>query len=585
MKNRKLIVAIVIFLVMAGAFGIRFYKFHDWLYFKMDQSRDAFMIANAVQNGPEFLPLLGPRAGATQVSNGYLRLGPAFYYFQYLAGKIFNSTEPNVFAYPDLFFSIMIIPLLYLFARLYFSRSISLLIVLMYSFSFLVIQYSRFAWNPNSLSFFTILSFYGLLKFLNCDKSKSGRWWLALWALGLSIGSQLHFFGFFALLGISALLILAHYEVWKISRIKELFAKESLKGFFSAAAVTILIFLAVSSPIIISDVMKKGENSKNFIQALSSKPKNEPLRVKIRTNIEENLKYYCLITTSGCYRGEAKDNVILVLITGVILLAGIYASIREIRKNSSQISRDFAWLMLFWIGVFFILSIPVASQLRPRFFILVFAVPFLFLGMIFLMLEEKFGKIGRIAAVLLTAAILAMNAKGTQSWFREQGSSQVEHTAVKRTLILKVKDGVTLGQLGKAVDYIYRQRKNDSNIYYYVKPEHVRPIRYLFAEINDPGLKYNVLKLNEDPKAQYFAITPSDGGIKPFQRKYGDNFQVLSQKQFGQIMVYEVNFTNRNINDNFRFNRDRGRTDRIFWKDVFGIAEKNGEAINIEGGE
>src|SRR4030042_1926401 len=160
-----------------------------------------------------------------------------FYYFQYLSGKIFNSTRPDVFAYPDLFFSIAVLPLLFIFLRLYFSRRISIFVVAMYAFSFLVIEYSRFAWNPNSLPFFVILSFYGLLKFLKEVNEKKKRWWIALWAVGIFIGSQLHFLGFFVLLGVSGIMFLVHYRVWEKSNIKEYVRKENLKKVLISASI------------------------------------------------------------------------------------------------------------------------------------------------------------------------------------------------------------------------------------------------------------------------------------------------------------------------------------------------------------
>ncbi|MEA1926162.1 MAG: phospholipid carrier-dependent glycosyltransferase, partial [Patescibacteria group bacterium] len=185
-------------IIIAGAIFVRTYHYHEWLFFKWDQARDAVLLAPAIQHGPEHLPLLGPRA--TRVGNDYLRLGPAYYYTQYISGALFSSTKPDVFAYPDLFFSILTIPLLYFFLRLYFSRFNALLGVLLYAFSFLIIQYSRFSWNPNSVPFFTLLSFYGLLQFTKKDQSlKKKTLWLGLWALALSIASQYHFFALFSL--------------------------------------------------------------------------------------------------------------------------------------------------------------------------------------------------------------------------------------------------------------------------------------------------------------------------------------------------------------------------------------------------
>ena len=94
---------IVLFsLVIALAIFLRVWHFSDWLFFKMDQARDASIIKQAFELGPGWLPLLGPKAGGTD-----LNLGPAFYYFQYLAASLFQSVHPAVLAFPDLLFGIL----------------------------------------------------------------------------------------------------------------------------------------------------------------------------------------------------------------------------------------------------------------------------------------------------------------------------------------------------------------------------------------------------------------------------------------------------------------------------------------------
>ena len=560
---------------MTGAFAVRFYHFHDWLYFKMDQSRDAFMVANAVQNGPQDLPLLGARAGATKVKYGFLRLGPIFYYFQYLSGALFHSVKPDVFAYPDLFFGIMVLPLLYVFSRIYFKRYISLLIMLMYAFSFLIIQYSRFAWNPNSLPFFVILSFIGLLKMLNPQKEKNRKWWVALWATGLAIGSQLHFVGFFSLIGVSGLLVIYHYKLWKATNIRKIFKKEIFKKIAISIGVALAVFLVFYTPVIISDSMMHWENSKDFIQAFSSKPTNHSFIEKLGKNTEESIKYYTMITTSYIANHDhPSKNFWPYLFSILVFISGIVLIIQSIKKTKNNLKKDFLLLLLFWIGFFFVMTTLVAYQIRPRYFIFVFAVPFIFLGIIFEFLEEKKIKFYPYIIASLVALILLFNANGTTAWFKEQSKSQKEHFKVRRTLILKVKDGVTLGQLEKVSNYIYAHHRPGYTLYFYVKPEHVRPLQYLFWEKNDPTLIYSTLKLNQNPKAQYFAVVPAkEEAINKVEKKYGVTFTVLNSQQFGQLEVFEINFTNRKVSDSFHFNKKTGETDRVFWKDVFGIKE------------
>lgn len=570
----------LIFLVMILAFTVRFYNFHDWLYFKMDQARDSFVIGNAIENGPGYLPLLGARAGATEVDNGFLRLGPAFYYFQYISGKIFNSTVPDIFAYPDLFFSILAIPLLYFFLRFYFEKRNAFLIMLMYTFSFLVIEYSRFAWNPNSLSFFTLLSFCSLLKLLNTDNFKQKIGWAFVWALGISIGSQLHFLGLFCLPSISFLLILLHYKPWKKEEIIRIKSNFSFKKTAAICAVVIATALFIYSPVIISDVIRKGENSKNFVQAFGTKPGKKPFLEKISKSLKEQTKYYCIVATSECYKGKIEKNKTFGFLTAAVMLFGLALLARKIRKEKDAVKKDFLWLILVWFGVFFFLAIPLYASLRPRFFIPVFPIPFIFLGLIGLFFEEKMADKGKYAMLLIAVIILGLNIRGTSEWFKEQADSQKGSRTIDRTLILKNQDGVTLGQLEKAADFIYEKTKKGNNAHFYVKPEHVQPMRYLLSQKKDPNFKYFLLDKQIDSNGQYFAIYPSKNKDSFLEEKFGSNVEILSTREIGQIKIQEFKFLESLGREDFKFNSDQGISDRVFWKDVFGIDDSRGIQID-----
>jgi hypothetical protein len=233
--------------------------------------------------------------------------------------------------------------------------------------------------------------------------------------------------------------------------------------------------------------------------------------------------------------------------------------------------RDFLALLIVWVGVFTILTIPVSFQLRPRFFIVVFAIPFISLGLFFEYLEERINRRhAAILSILITAGIITWNTHGTYAWFKEQAISQKKAVIVKRTLILKAKDGVTLGQLQRATDWMYAQHKSGTTLYYYIKPEHVRPINFLLHEKSDKNLDFATMVINENPHAQYFAVLPTDGNLDDVIAKYGQNIRVLAQQQFGQLTVYELDFPGRAVSNTFKLKKTVNTEDRIYWKDVFG---------------
>lgn len=595
--DAKKISLIALAAIMLFSFFVRSYNFHDWLYFKMDQARDANLVGNAINNGPEYLPLLGPRAGATQVSSGFLRLGPAFYYFQYIGGKLFNSTKPDVFAYPDLFFSILTIPLLYAFLCFYFSRFNSVLITAMYSFSFIVIQYSRFAWNPNSLLFFTLLSFYSLLKFIDCRDKKKKIFWITLWALGAAIGSQLHFIGLFCLLGVSFALLFLHLEIWKKSHISKIKSFRSWRNALPYCLTFLAVFMLIYSPVIISDIMKNGRNSKNFIEALSTKSNDKPLSYKIKRSIAKQGQNYCLITTSDCYTGKVgltwkKKQTINWLpafnLTLFIMLSGLTLTAYQLAKRrfgeSDKIKKYFLWLILLWFGSLFILAIPLYASLRPRFFIFIFPIPFIFIGLVFEFLEKIFSKKALFFSFLATCGIITMNMRGTIAWFSEQKESQIKNIDASRTLILKNQDGVTLGQLERATDYIYSKKIKNKPLYFSAKTEHVMPIKYLLYQKNDSSLIFSKFKKIDDPQGLYFTIIPSHDGEKEIREKFGNDFSIISHKPFGQISVYEILYTGalQEKEPSTVSGSDQILEDRLFWKDVFGAGKNSNNTTSVE---
>lgn len=134
-------------MIVALGIFLRTYHFRDWLRFSDDQARDAIIIRNIIEH-KQSLPLLGPIAGTST-----FYLGPAYYYIEYGAAKVFGAA-PDKIALPDLLFSILAIPPLFFFLKKYFSEKLSLSLTALFAVSFFAVRYSRFAWNPNSTGFF-----------------------------------------------------------------------------------------------------------------------------------------------------------------------------------------------------------------------------------------------------------------------------------------------------------------------------------------------------------------------------------------------------------------------------------------------
>lgn len=157
-KNKEII--IVVFLFFLSLF-FRVYQLPKYISFHQDQVRDLFYIKKYFEQ--KKIILLGPKA-----SVGDFYLPPFWYYlmsFVYLFSK-----SPLAQAFMVAFLNSIATIFIYLLTKKIISYKISFLISLLYSLSPLSIEYSRFAWNPNPIPLFTILTFYFLILFLEKRK-------------------------------------------------------------------------------------------------------------------------------------------------------------------------------------------------------------------------------------------------------------------------------------------------------------------------------------------------------------------------------------------------------------------------------
>jgi hypothetical protein len=599
--SKKILFATSFLIIIIGAIFVRTYHYNEWLFFKWDQARDAILLSSAIKDGPGHLPLLGPRA--TKIGDDYLRLGPAYYYIQYLTGVIFNSTNPAIFAYSDLFFSIASIILLFLFLRIYFTQGISLLATMMYSFSFLVVQYSRFSWNPNSVPFFTLLTFYGLLRFSIAKTFKARLGWLSLWALGFAIASQYHFFAFFVLTGVSGLFLGWYFlnNVLKITSLQKikpsLFKKyfsRIIKAVFSKASLSyailvILIFGILYTPVIISDIKTHGSNTKLFFQMFSASGREDKsFSEKLIRNFREQGDNYFLITTGFKHRSGMKNDPLTVGLGLFIILSGLLLIKKEFpfKKENPQ-QRNFLILLLIWIGVFFIITIPASYQLRPRYFVPVFPVPFIIIALWLTILGNRIVKHYTLLIILITLLILGSNFYGLNQWFHEQSQSQKESFKTYRTLILRHRDGVTLNQLELVTDYLLAENaKVSSSIHYTSTTEYYLPFQYLLPHRNLEQVKLPIaIKKNiSDLENLEILYAINNGKDKSANKKLAPYLEEVSKKQFGQLFVHKMKVINKEkLSDTITtINQKKAtqtvssdaaleekKTARLFWQDVF----------------
>lgn len=230
------------------SFGIflRFYRFEEFVTFLGDQGRDAIIIKRIITG--EHFPAIGPPSSVGQVY-----LGPFYYYF-IAPWLLFFNFNPLGLAFGVCFFSSLFIIVNYLIVKELFDQKTALISSTLVAFSFVLIDLSRFSWNPNLLPLFSLINLYFFIKSL-----KTHRWYyFGLTGAFLSFCLQLHYVFLFSLPGF----FLIYLFSFKRNRVN---LKTSILNF----SILLTAFFLSSSPLLIFDLRHNFLNTKNFLNLIS----------------------------------------------------------------------------------------------------------------------------------------------------------------------------------------------------------------------------------------------------------------------------------------------------------------------------
>ena len=234
-KNNQRIVFIVWVILLA--FFLRVFRLPDFISYHQDQVRDLFYVQNHFQQGQ--MILLGPKA-----SVGDFFLPPFWYYLMSIA--YFFSSSPVAPAFIVVIFGSFTTLFIYLFCEKFFDNKVAIFSSLLYSVSPLSIDYSRFAWNPNPIPFFTIAAFYFLYIYIYKQKNYG----LILGAITANLALQLHYQGMVVLAFFFLALIISK--------------KLSIKQFIKLIIINLILFL----PFFIHEFGHRFENTKGILDFL-----------------------------------------------------------------------------------------------------------------------------------------------------------------------------------------------------------------------------------------------------------------------------------------------------------------------------
>lgn len=216
-KHRHHLIALAIFFL---AFFLRVYRLPEFIAYHQDQVRDLIYIKDHFDKGE--MILLGPKA-----SVGNFFLAPFWYYL--MSATYLFSHSPVAPASMVALLNAIAAPLIYFFCRRFFNEKIAVVSALLYAVSPFSIEYSRFAWNPNPIPFFTIISLYFLYLYLD-NRNKIQKNFIYFAVIFANLTFQLHYQGF--LLVIAVFLFPLFKKDWKRLIISSLIFMLMLSPFF-----------------------------------------------------------------------------------------------------------------------------------------------------------------------------------------------------------------------------------------------------------------------------------------------------------------------------------------------------------------
>lgn len=508
---------------------LRTYRFHDWLYFYPDQARDVKIVGDYL-NGKIPLPLMGFRAASTNFD-----LGAMYYYFQIASGKLFG-VSPDTMAYPDLFFNILAIPLFFYFLTRYFKTNLSLALTAIYAVSFVAIEYSRFAWNPNSMPFFVLLFLLSIWKFLT-EKEKTHWGWLAALGISIGIGIQLHTILIFLLTLVAIVVFLltmkSNWRLWK--------------RWLLVAGIVLLL----NTNQIVSETKHNFSNTKRLLhlskgsaQSGGTNEKFNPLALDFACHAQANAH---MITSLGnkveCDYLRLATAVPAQISAGT---PGYWATITDLAaslifsalgyglliyfysKEEDPKKKNFLGLICLYVGLSFIIVYPVIKDAPLRYYLQVFFVPYLFLGFLFEFIRRKYPKISLPAAWAAVILLMGFNfstIRAEAKLYAANSHSQPQY--------------VVLGELIHMRDYILTETGPRQKIYMIADGKYMQnyfyPLAYDLSRKNISLLREQKDYNNIPPDAQLFYLGKKGGNGLAIDSK---GFPVQRYRNFGEIGIY-----------------------------------------------
>jgi len=168
-----------LFAFIAIAAVLRFSHITSLNFFTYDQARDALFVKRMLVDHE--WRLLG-----TQTSLPGMYLPPFYYYTIALVLWLFRLNPAGIDIY-SAFVGVLTVPLIWFVANRIFGKPAGLFAAGLFAASPLVVELTRRAWNPNTLPFFILLSFWFVYRFYQKRQTRDFLLSFAIYGYCLSL--------------------------------------------------------------------------------------------------------------------------------------------------------------------------------------------------------------------------------------------------------------------------------------------------------------------------------------------------------------------------------------------------------------
>ncbi len=579
-------VGVLLVIILLTGF-LRGWHLEEYALFRADQARDAYLAKDVVESGWGHFKLLGPKAGAAVEIEGIksaFKLGPVYHYLQYLGVILTGGVSAGNLLLVDWIFSVAAIILFYFFIRSFFNKKISLLVTILFAFSYLLTIYSRFAWNINQIIFWELLAVLAILKVLN-GRKKNDTWrqkWFLILALALAVIGQLHILAAIAF----SLIFLVMFLIYR--------PKVNWKYWLGGIGIILVLY----SPMIISDVYNQGDNFRRLLIASSVEKQGTDNFSKkfIKVSLHHGKNYSLILTGVNKYDykkiAQAGDwfivlSLILIRlamfrkrILGVSRLPKIF--IRQVNKMFKLTSQQKQFLIVIslWFIAFFFIYFRILPRLhKERYWLMIAPLPFIFTAFWFYVLDRlgsgefKFWNryITNGIIVVVAGLILGSNLAATSVFYKSLVIGNLQSNKYhQRITVGPYRFFTGYGEMKDVVDFmVTNDSEKQAVCFKSMEYQNKLGFEYLL-DVYHPETHYEQTSDGGKYNCNFYVITKTsreDRELRDFKVEYNiGKKSVFKSLTVWQLSLKESNIKKQEVRLNVKRSEDDGRI--IYWKDL-----------------